>query len=434
MKFTKPDLHLLVLSVSALVFVLLGAARVSQASNDFIPVYTGARCLLHGCNPYDTAELEQQFFLAGGRPNELPSWQIDVPVYPPSTFLALCPLALLRFPMARLLWFLLNSCLFLSATALILSICPPVHRWVATMLASTFLLGSSILLVLGQPAIFAISLVTIGSCLLLRGRWLTLATIAFLLSLAVKPQIGGFLVLYFLARSIHWRRAAIACAGALAILLCAGGLLSIHTHSAAWPATLRANLAATLDRGGSADPRPANPQAIGDTNLQALSSIFFPDARSFNAAAYSIFLVFFTLWATMALRAGESHFLALGALSVLSLIPIYHRFYDTRLLLLSIPAVIVVWQQRRILGIAAFILTLCALISVQYRVQLYLQQHSDWQSVLQHKILFVLLLRQQNLELLILFGLYLFALSSARSAPAALARYRGYQPTVPLHR
>src|ERR1700685_2851616 len=108
MTLIKPDLHLLVLGISAIIFFAVGAARVFRSSNDFVPVYTGARCLLHGCNPYDTTQLEQQFFQAGGQADELPSWQIDVPVYPPSTFLVLSPLAWLRFPAARLFWFLLN--------------------------------------------------------------------------------------------------------------------------------------------------------------------------------------------------------------------------------------------------------------------------------------------------------------------------------------
>ncbi len=67
MKFIKPDLHLLVLFLSALVLFAAGGARFIHASNDFVPVYTGARCLLHGCNPYDTTQLEQQFFQGGGR-------------------------------------------------------------------------------------------------------------------------------------------------------------------------------------------------------------------------------------------------------------------------------------------------------------------------------------------------------------------------------
>src|ERR1700677_2457161 len=119
MKFTKPDLHLLLLFISVLVMFALAGARVIQASNDYVPVYTGARCLLHGCNPYDTSQLEQQFYQAGGHASELPSWQIDVPVYPPSIFLVLSPLAPLTFPVARVIWFLLNGFLLFIAARLI---------------------------------------------------------------------------------------------------------------------------------------------------------------------------------------------------------------------------------------------------------------------------------------------------------------------------
>src|ERR1700678_4144869 len=132
MSIRKPGLHLLVLSVSAIVLFALGAARVFRSSNDFVPVYTGARCLLHGCNPYDTSQLEKQFYLAGGHASELPSWDIDVPVYPPSTFLVLSPLALLRFPDARVLWFLLNGFLLVTAARLIQDMSPPQHRWLTT--------------------------------------------------------------------------------------------------------------------------------------------------------------------------------------------------------------------------------------------------------------------------------------------------------------
>ncbi len=437
MKFTKPDLHLLTLCISALILFAVGGARVFHSSNDFVPVYTGARCLLHGCNPYDTSQLEQQFYRASGRADELPSWDIDVPVYPPSTFLVLSPLALLPFPTARLLWFVLSGCLLVTAAGLILSVSPPPHRWLATVLVSFFLITAGILLVLGQPAVFAISLVVIGSCLFLRGRFLALATLLFMLSLAVKPQIGGLIVLYFLVQKIHWRHAAVAMAGAVALLLSACLVLSHHPRSADWVSTLRTNLSATLSAGGSADPRPANQQAIGDTNLQTLTSIFFPDAGMFNPVAYALFLGLLAAGVMAVVRgdAGkELHFLALGALSILSLMPVYHRFYDTRLLLLSIPAVLIVFQRRRFLGTLIASLTVLAGISVQYRVQIYLLQHSQWQDVLAHKVLFILLLRQQNLELLILFSLYLFAISSIRFSSATnTGSYPAHESAIPLH-
>jgi Glycosyltransferase family 87 len=438
MKFAKPDLHLLVVCVASLVLIALGGARVFHASNDFVPVYTGARCLLHGCNPYDPSQLEPEFFHAGGRPSDLPSWLIDVPVYPPSTFLVLSPLGLLPFPIARLVWFLLNGCLFATAAGLILSICPPPHRWLATTLISFFLVTAGILLVLGQPAVFAISLAVIGSCLFLGGRFVPLGAFVFLLSLAVKPQIGGFLVVYFLAQRIYWRYAASALAGAAVLLLCAGLILGHHPRSAGWASTLRANLSATLSPGGSADPRPANQQAIGDENLQALTSIFITRAGQFNAAAYAIFLGLFGAGIVGVLRANrgpELHLVALGALSILTLTPVYHRFYDTRLLLLSIPAVVIVFQKRRVLGAVIAVLTVLTTISIQYRVQIFLLQQGKWQNVLGNKFLFILLLRQQNLILLTLFFLYLAAIFSFRfSNAASMESYPVHEPAIPLHR
>ena len=441
MKLVKLDLHLLLLGISAIIFFAVGGARVFRASYDLVPVYTGARCLLYGCDPYDTKQLEQQFFAGGGRPTELPSWEIDVPVYPPSTFLVLSPLALLRFPIARLLWFLLNGCLFVTSAGLILSLCPESprlpERWLATTLGSFILATSGILLVLGQPAAFSISLVIIGCYFFFRGRFLPLGAFLLMLSLAVKPQIGGLIVVYLLAQRIHWRYAAVALTGALALLLSAGLILRLHPRSSDWTSTLRANLSATLGPGGSADPRPANIEAVGDANLQTLTSIFFSDPKTFNRAAYAIFIVLLAALITVVLRVNagqELHFLALAAVTLLSLTPVYHRFYDTRLLLLTIPAVLIVFQKRRLLGSLIAVLTLLAVISVQYRVQAILLQHAEWQSVLQNKFLLILLLRQQNLELLMLFWLYLFAIVSIRSSNTPeMESSPACQSAMPLH-
>jgi hypothetical protein len=238
-----------------------------------------------------------------------------------------------------------------------------------------------------------------------------------MLSLAVKPQIGGLIVLYFLAHRIYWRYALVALAGALVLLLSAVLVLQVHPDSANWLSTLRGNLSATLNSGGSADPRPANQEAIGDTNLQSLTSIFFADTRTFNFTAYAVFLVLLSVWIMAVARSNisqEMHYLALASLSVLSLLPIYHRFYDTRLLLLTVPAVISVFQKRRVLGSQILVVTVLVVVSVQYRVQLFLIQRGEWQTIMQQKFLFILLLRQQNIELLILFGLYLIAILGVR--------------------
>jgi hypothetical protein len=132
---------------------------------------------------------------------------------------------------------------------------------------------------------------------------------------------------------------------------------------------------------------------------------------------------------------GETHVLALAALSILTLMPVYHRFYDTRLLLLTVPAIILIFEKRRLLGSIMTVLTILSVISVQYRLQIYLVQHGAWEGILQHKFLFILLLRQQNIELLILFGLYLVAILGIRfSSVRTIDPSSVYQNPIPLHR
>jgi Glycosyltransferase family 87 len=437
MKYPKLNLHFLVLGVSALVFLVVGGQRAFRFSHDLVPVYTGAGCLLQGCDPYSISQLEEQFFQRGGRGVDLPSWEIDMPVYPPSTFLVLSPLLLLRYPAARFFWFVLNGGLFILSAVLVLSGCPRSNRWLATSLVSVILATSGILLVVGQPATFAISLIIISSYFFLRVRFLPLCAFLFMLSLAVKPQLGGLIVLYFLGQKIYRRYAAFALAGALVLLLSAGLTLRMHPHSANWTSTLQGNLSSTLSPGGSADPRPANQEAIGDMNLQSLTSIFFADAGKFNYVAYVVFLVLlaFLIMLTWSHASGETHVVALAALSILTLMPVYHRFYDTRVLLLSVPAVILIFEKRRFLGAAMAVLTMLSVISVQYRLQIYLIQHADWESILHHKFLFILLLRQQNLELLILFVLYLVAILGIRSSSVREIDLSSvYQNPITLHR
>lgn len=412
----KGNAYLLLLCAATLYFFVRGAPLALRFSVDFVPVYSGARCLLHGCNPYDTSQLEQQYVQAGGLRRELPSWHDEVPVYPPSTFLVLSPLALFRFPTARLLWMLLSGGLFVVSAAVILFTCPQRHRWLAATLVSIIVATAGGPLALGQPAILAISLLIIGVCLLLRSRFLPLASFLLMLSLAVKPQIGGLIVLYFLAKRIHWRYAALAMAGAFALLLSAGLILKMHRRSTDWISDLRTNISASLQPGASSDPRPANQGAVGKINLQAITSVFFADARNFNAIAYAIFLVLLAVWA-LAVRGGRTldmHSLALGALAPLSLTPVYHSFPDSRLLLLTVPAALIVFQRRRLLGAFICILTILSTKSIQTRLQPALLHHVAWQSALRSKMFFIVVLRQQNLELLILFCLYVGAIFSIR--------------------
>jgi hypothetical protein len=405
-KVLKLDPHALVIAIAAVIFFALGGLRAHYVRNDFVPVYEGARCLLYGCNPYGSGEL----------------------LYPPSTLFVLSPLALFKYPVAWFIWFVLSGGLFVAAVVLILSLCPRQHRWLATALGAVLLAGSSLLLILGQPSAFAVSLVGIGVYFFLRGRLLLVGAMLIMLSLAVKPQIGGLIVLYLFFKGVHRRYAALSMAGALAILLCGGLMLRVHPQSAGWVADLRTNLSRATVPGATDDPRPSNEQAAAALNLQTITSVFFNDEKVYNDVAYAIFAMLLAAWVVAVIRMNpnlNNHLLSIGALTVLTLMPVYHRNYDSRFLLLAIPGTLIIFERRRILGALLCILTALATVSIQHWVQLFLQRDGMFHTVQQNKALLVLLLRESDIRLLILFGLYMVALFDIPDAIGGKVTWRG---------
>jgi len=400
-KLRKLNLRGLVIGFAAFIFFLLGGLRASEITNDFVPVYAGARCMLHGLNPYGTGRL----------------------VYPPSTLFVLSPLALFPYRVAWVIWFLLNGGLVVAAVVLVLSLSPKRHRWLTTAMGAVLLAGSSQLLIYAQPSAFAIALAAIGVYCFLRSRALLAGALLLMLSLAVKPQIGALIALYFLLKGVHRRYAALAMVGAITLLACGGLILRMHPQSADWVAELRANVSRSVAPGGSADPRPANEMASAILNLQSISSVFFKDERAFNAAAYACWGFLFFAWAIPVLRMKptlEHHLLSIGALSVLTLLPIYHRGYDSRLLILSIPAALIVFEKRRSAGAFVCVLVALTIVSISHWVRMPLQREGLLQTVQQNKLLFILVLRESSLRLLALFGFLLVALFNIRDPKESL--------------
>lgn len=200
------------LALAFTICVALGVWRARYSYNDLVPSYLGERCLLYGCDPYRGTGL----------------------LYPPSALVAMSPLALFNFRTAWVLWLLLNSGLLLVAVNLVLALCPESDKRLATLLGAIFLAGSSQLLSLAQPSALAISLVVIAACCLISGRLPWIGAVVLLLSLAVKPQIGGVLAVYWALRGSHCRQAILAIVGALALLLCGVLLLNARPTSVHW--------------------------------------------------------------------------------------------------------------------------------------------------------------------------------------------------------
>ncbi len=379
-----------VLALAFAVCVALGACRARYPYNDLLPSYAGERCLLHGCDPYGGTRL----------------------LYPPSSLMAMAPLGLFNFRTAWLLWFVLNSGLLLVAVILVAGLCPREDRRLATVLGAIVLAGSSQLLSLAQPSALAISLAAIGGSCLIRGRMLWMSAAALMLSLAVKPQIGGLLAVYWAVRGPHRRVAIAAIAGALALFLGGILILNVRPTSARWAAELRANLSGVVAPGGTGDPRPANLLAPATLNLQTVTSAFSADEKIYDGAAYTTFALLLAVWVAAAMRmkpGATDDLLSMGALAVLTLLPVYHRSYDSRLLLLALPAGVIVLRQRRSEGLLLCALIASATVSFQHWMQLALTHAGLLADVLNHKVLLIALLRESDLRLLLCFGLLLLA-------------------------
>jgi hypothetical protein len=103
-------------------------------------------------------------------------------------------------------------------------------------------------------------------------------------------------------------------------------------------------------------------------NLQTIVSIFRDDAAFENQVVWVAFGCLFIVWAyiTVRARAGmEKDLLGVASIAVMSLLPIYHRHYDARLLVLIFPAMALL-TTRRGLSAAVAVLSAVAFIALSH--------------------------------------------------------------------
>src|SRR6185437_4283285 len=104
-------------------------AGTPHMMHDFVAPYSGARCLLLGCDSYDPAQVHQTFVAAGGQTSDMAEqWSYTPPVYPPSTLIELLPLAFLNYHAARIVWFLLSTAAFIGSFLLWAELIAPAYR------------------------------------------------------------------------------------------------------------------------------------------------------------------------------------------------------------------------------------------------------------------------------------------------------------------
>jgi hypothetical protein len=339
------------------VFLLLGAfeesiSTVSMA--DFKAVYYATRTLLRHGDPYREADLLHVYLAEDGQPQAKQLLVSDVVAFDvnlPTAFPIVVPFALLPWGPAHTLWMLLTAGSFIVAAFLAWDLGAAFSPQISGGLLCLFLLGAELLIEVGNTAGIVVSLCVIAVWCFLRARFAPLGVLCLAVALLVKPHDAGFLWLYFLLAGGSQRKRA----GQTLILAAVLGLPAILwiSHAAPnWMQEMHGNMLATSAHGGVNDPGPASVQPMAHgaivVSLQSVLSVFHDDPRFYNPAAYLLCAPLMLVWGYTTLRKRSSPanaWLALAAISALSMLPLYHRQHDTGLLLLTVPACVLLWSE-----------------------------------------------------------------------------------------
>lgn len=356
--------------------------HVAMHSNDFLPVYSGARCMVEGMDPYNADALLQVNRSSGVNQD----WarvilSYEEPVYPPTSLFLLTPLGAMKWASADRIWLLLEAISFSLATLLVWELCAEDAPVLAGVLLGAFMASSTLLMMTANPTALAVSLCAGSVWCALRQRWLWLGVICFALSLLLKPQVGGFVWLYFLLSAPVYRRFAWkVLAATVAMAVPAILWVSLMPASHHWLAELHSTLVTTMGPEGSAGPGINNPASFAYLNLQAIFAMVWGNPWFYELVTYAIAGPMILLWMWITVKSAPTRrmtYLGLATGVLLSLLPIYQMPYEVRLLLLIFPAAMLVWASRGRKGwLALGCVVGLTLISVN-RLRHFLGAHGD---------------------------------------------------------
>jgi hypothetical protein len=359
--------------LGSVAFLLLGVALERSAPAplaDFKALYYPSRCLIQHHDPYMESEVRRIYEAEGGnRPlDSAKTYQIATQnVYPPSALFLMAPFAMLPWGPVHILWIALTAGSFVLASLLIWNLGANYAPIVSGVLIGFLLANSESLLITGNAAGIAISLCVVAVWCFLRERFVPVGIACLAVSLALKPHDAGLVWLYFLlAPGVFRKRALQTLAVTTAISLLA--VLWVGHVAPQWMQEWHSNVAAFSVHGGVNDPGPASTGGHGLdmlVSLQTAISVLWDDPRFYNLVSYLICAPLVLAWGFITLRSRPSTrraWLALAAITALSMLPVYHRQVDARLLLLTVPACAMLWAEGGRIGRLALAVTTAGLV------------------------------------------------------------------------
>jgi len=394
-------------------FVLRGVALAFEpARTDFSEVYVGAWLWRHGGNFYDSAlaTATQQRLIGDST--------VCATLYPPTTFALFAPFSYLSWGWANLIWLLIGLA-GIGATIFFLWRLAKFKRLdLKAAIFVTFILSFSPLhqaFHLGNMALLAVPMVLGGIWLAETAReWP--ASVVLGLATCLKPQIGIWVLLYYLLR---WRWRLIAGAGVTG--LCAAALLLLHPISLSEAiAHYKANQWYWFAPGHPAGFTPGG----FPYHVNMFQVILYQVVQSVAAAnwiARILFAAGVVIWLVILWRAKfrVPAALAISSIIALSFVSMYHSVSDVTVLTLAlcwvIPGESQSWDKVGIVVCAIFFLMMLPGHSALMRFSPHLPEAvtTSWWWLLFVSRYFVWLLFALNVALLA--GLWGAAKSEVRS-------------------
>jgi len=324
--------------------VIRGPLRFAQAHdfNDFISPYVQTRAWIQGNDPYSPRNLVEMWppeakhfdFLSRNLADGTLVTKRGIPsAYPLSAFVLIAPIAVLPWHVAHTLWLIITA-LSLGLTAASLLSAANLLPW---SLRSFGFLSLTLGLAPFHTALATGNIVTVAVAASAAGVWAAgqrrdaLAGILFAISVGLKPQIGLPFCFYYLV-SKRWRIPAIA--GALVALLFAIALIRSAAGGAPWLQNYLYDNRILFTPGSVDDFTERNPVRFGLVNFQVAAYALTQSRTAAIVAALAMAGAAGVTWLWQATKQGRASdsLLPLSTLAVISLLPVYHRFYDATLL------------------------------------------------------------------------------------------------------
>jgi len=271
-------------------------------------------------------------------------------LYLPTAFPLTLPFAMLPWGPAQAIWLTLTVGGLVFASFLVWNLAASYSPVVAGGLIGFLLANSELLIIKGNAAGIVISLCAVAVWCFMRDRFLPAGILCLAVSLIVKPHDAGLVWLYFLLAGGIYRRRALQTL-VVTMVLSLPAVLWVWHVAPDWAQELRTNASALAVHGGINDPGLASTGAHGLgmlISLQAVFGVFWDDPHIYNTASYLTCAPLLLLWLLVTLRSRSSAanaWLAIAAVAALTMLPVYHRQYDAKLLLLTVPACAMLWAE-----------------------------------------------------------------------------------------